>query len=70
MAHGIPTDKYLPPQFPSAGFEESIYPLDSSDIDKAKQLMQESGVQTPLNAVLYTCNHSPAPTAPRSSSRS
>ena len=30
---GIPTDKYLPPQFPAAGFEESIYPLDSSDID-------------------------------------
>ena len=58
---GIPTDKYLPPQFPAAGFEESIYPLDSSDIDKAKQLMQESGVQTPLNAVLYTCNSQPCP---------
>ena len=58
---GIPTDKYLPPQFPSAGFEETIYPLDSSDVDKAKQLMQESGVQTPLTAVLYTCNQQPCP---------
>ena len=58
---GIPTDKYLPPQFPAAGFEETIYPLDSSDVDKAKQLMQESGVQTPLNAVLYTCNQQPCP---------
>src|SRR6476619_2928587 len=58
---GIPTDKYLPPQFPSAGFEETVYPLDSSNVDTAKQLMQESGVQTPPTAVLYTCNQQPCP---------
>ena len=68
---GIPTDKYLPPQFPSAGFEESVYPLDSSDVDKAKQLI--AGVRRADAAhrgAVHLQPGSPAPTAPRSSSRS
>ncbi len=58
---GVPTDKYLPPQFPAAAQEESVYPLDSSDLTKAKDLMTQSGVTTPLTAVLYTCNQPPCP---------
>jgi ABC-type transport system substrate-binding protein len=57
----LPTDKYLPPQFPAAGYEKSVYPLDSSNVEKAKQLIAESGVPTPIHAVLYTCNTQPCP---------
>jgi peptide/nickel transport system substrate-binding protein len=57
---GTLTDQYLPPAIP--GFvDEDLYPLDGPDLERAKQLMAESGVQTPINAVLYTCNVSPCP---------
>jgi len=57
---GAVTDQYLPPGIP--GFQDAqIYPTDGPDLAKAKQLMQESGVKLPINAVLYTCNASPCP---------
>ena len=57
---GIPYDKYLPPQIPGSSEEQSIYPVASSDLTKAKALMQQAGVSN-LNAVLYTCNAQPCP---------
>jgi len=57
---GTPSDQILPPAVP--GFTEAnIYPLDGPDLEKAKQLMEESGVATPFDAVLYTCDTSPCP---------
>jgi len=57
---GDPSDQILPPLL--KGFKEAdIYPLDGPDVEKAKQLMQESGVTTPIKAVLYTSNTSPGP---------
>ena len=57
---GTPADQYLPPRMP--GFKDvKIYPLDGPDLAKAKQLMQESGVKTPFNAVIYTATSSPGP---------
>jgi ABC-type transport system substrate-binding protein len=57
---GTPSDQILPPGVP--GFNDAdIYPLDGPDLEKARQLMQESGEQTPFEAVLYTCDTSPCP---------
>jgi ABC-type oligopeptide transport system substrate-binding subunit len=61
---GVPNDKIMPPGVPGADVEKNIYPLDSptaDDIAKAKSLIQQSGVTTPINAVLYTCNQQPCP---------
>jgi ABC-type transport system substrate-binding protein len=38
-----------------------IYPLNGPDVNTAKRLMRESGVKTPIKAVLYTCNAAPCP---------
>ncbi len=57
---GVPADKYLPPQISGSSEEQSIYPLDSSDLTKAKALMQQAGVSN-MTAVLYTCNQPPCP---------
>ena len=57
---GVPADKYLPPQIAGSAEEQSIYPLDSSDLTKAKALMQQAGVSN-ITAVLYTCNQPPCP---------
>jgi peptide/nickel transport system substrate-binding protein len=57
---GVPADKYLPPQISGSSEEQSIYPLDSSDLTKAKALMQQAGASN-LTAVLYTCNQPPCP---------
>ena len=57
---GVPADKYLPPQIAGSAQEQTIYPLDSSDLTKAKALMQQAGVSS-MNAVLYTCNQPPCP---------
>lgn len=57
---GVPADKYLPPQISGSSEEQSIYPLDSADLDKAKALMQQAGVSS-ATAVLYTCNQPPCP---------
>jgi len=57
---GIPYDKYLPPQIPGSSEEQSIYPVDSVDLTKAKALMQQAGASN-LTAVLYTCNAQPCP---------
>ena len=43
---GVPADKYLPPQISGSSEEQSIYPLDSSDLTKAKALMQQAGRPT------------------------
>ena len=56
-----PAEKYLPPQIAGSQDEQVVYPVDSIDLDKAKSLIQQSGVQTPINAVLYTCNQAPCP---------
>lgn len=53
---GEPTDQYLPPGIPGYK-DEDIYPLDTPDVQKAKQLM--GGAKG--KAVLYTCNESPCP---------
>jgi peptide/nickel transport system substrate-binding protein len=57
---GVPADKYLPPQISGSAEEQSIYPLDSADLTKAKALMQQAGASN-LTAVLYTCNQPPCP---------
>ena len=57
---GVPADKYLPPQISGSSEEQSVYPLDSSDLTKAKALMQQAGASN-LTAVLYTCNQPPCP---------
>jgi peptide/nickel transport system substrate-binding protein len=57
---GVPADKYLPPQISGSSEEQSIYPLDSADLTKAKALMQQAGASN-LTAVLYTCNQPPCP---------
>jgi len=60
---GTPSDQILPPGVP--GFNDAdIYPLDGPDLEKARQLMQESGEQTPFEAVLYTCDTSPCTVKP------
>jgi peptide/nickel transport system substrate-binding protein len=57
---GKPADQYLPPRMP--GFKDvEIYPLDGPDLATAKRLMKESGVKTPINAVIYTSTSSPGP---------
>jgi len=57
----IPAEKYLPPQIAGSAQEKVVYPVDSPDLAKAKDLMTQSGVSTPINAVLYTCNAAPCP---------
>jgi len=56
-----PAEKYLPPQISGSEFEKVVYPVDSPDLAKAKSLMQQANVTTPINAVLYTCNQAPCP---------
>ena len=56
-----PAEKYLPPQIAGSQQEQVVYPVDSIDLDKAKSLISQAGVQTPINAVLYTCNQAPCP---------
>jgi peptide/nickel transport system substrate-binding protein len=57
---GEPSDQILPPLM--LGYkDEDVYPLDGPDLEQAQALMDESGVQTPLKAVLYTANTSPGP---------
>lgn len=54
-----PTDKILPPGMPGASDEQSIYP-NSPDLSKAKALMKQSGVKTPLNLVVYSTSACPS----------
>jgi peptide/nickel transport system substrate-binding protein len=57
---GKPADQYLPPRMP--GYKDvDIYPLEGPDLAKAKQLMKDSGVKTPFDAVIYTSTSSPGP---------
>ena len=56
-----PAEKYLPPQIAGSQQEQVVYPVDSIDLSKAKSLMQQAGVSTPINAVLYDCNQAPCP---------
>ena len=57
----IPAEKYLPPQIAGSAEEKVVYPVDAPDLAKAKDLMTQSGVATPITAVLYTCNQPPCP---------
>jgi peptide/nickel transport system substrate-binding protein len=57
----IPAEKYLPPQIAGSAQEKVVYPVDAPDLTKAKALMTQSGVTTPITAVLYTCNQAPCP---------
>jgi peptide/nickel transport system substrate-binding protein len=55
--YGTPGDKILPPALPGSQFEKSIYPITSptpGDIAKAKALIKQSGVKTPITAIEYT----------------
>jgi peptide/nickel transport system substrate-binding protein len=51
---GTPTDQILPPSVPDYR-DYKAYP-DAPDLEKAKQLMQESGVTTPVTTQLRTRN--------------
>ena len=53
------TDKILPPGMPGASEEQSIYP-NSPDLSKAKSLMKQSGVKTPLNLLVYSTSACPS----------
>lgn len=51
---GTPTDQILPPSVP--GYRDyDAYPSEP-DLDKAKQLMEESGVQTPVSTTINARN--------------
>jgi len=55
--YGTPGDKILPPALPGSQYEKSIYPTSAptaADISKAKDLMKQSGVKTPLTVIEYT----------------
>ncbi len=54
-----PTDKILPPAMPGASYEQTIYP-NSPDLTKAKALMTQSGVKTPINVTVYSTSACPA----------
>jgi peptide/nickel transport system substrate-binding protein len=55
--YGTPGDKILPPALPGSQFEKTYYPTSTpttADINKAKALMKQSGVKTPINVIEYT----------------
>jgi peptide/nickel transport system substrate-binding protein len=55
--YGTPGDKILPPALPGSQFEQSLYPTSTptaADISKAKDLIKQAGVKTPLTAVEYS----------------
>jgi peptide/nickel transport system substrate-binding protein len=57
FGYGTPGDKILPPALPGSQFEKSLYPVTSptaEDISKAKALMKQSGVKTPITVIEYT----------------
>lgn len=51
---GTPTDQILPPSVPDWR-DYAAYPMEP-DLEKAKQLMQESGVTTPIETIIHTRN--------------
>jgi peptide/nickel transport system substrate-binding protein len=55
--YGTPGDKILPPALPGSQYEKTVYPVTAptaDDISKAKDLMKQSGVKTPLTVIEYT----------------
>jgi len=53
-----PTDQYLPsntPGYPPGNGH--VYPLSRPDLQRARTLMQHSGIHLPAHAVLNTCSH-------------
>ncbi|MEP6640703.1 MAG: ABC transporter substrate-binding protein, partial [Gaiellales bacterium] len=55
--YGTPGDKILPPALPGSQFEKTVYPITSptpADIAKAKALIKQSGVKTPITVIEYT----------------
>ena len=64
--YGTPGDKILPPALPGSQFEKSLYPTTSptpADIAKAKALIKQAGVKTPLTAVEYSTAGTPSVSA-------
>lgn len=51
-----PIKSYIPPMFP--GYTDEYFPYET-DVEKAKALIAESGVQTPINATLTYADHRP-----------
>jgi ABC-type oligopeptide transport system substrate-binding subunit len=63
---GTPGDKILPPALPGSQFEKSIYPTSSptaDDISKAKDLIKQSGVKTPIQVIEYSTADTPSVSA-------
>jgi len=61
--YGTPGDKILPPALPGSQFEKSLYPVTSptaQDISKAKALIKQAGVKTPLTAIEYSTAGTPS----------
>ncbi len=58
--YGVVGDKLLPPTLPGSDFEPSIYPLNGPNLVKAKALMKQSGVTTPITAIEYTTAATPS----------
>ena len=56
-SQGMPTDQVLPPTMP--GWQDvDIYPM-AGDVEKAKELLAESGVELPIQTTLRTINDQP-----------
>ena len=55
----IPTDQYLPPSMPSYPGSGHIYPLGRPKIARARQLLRQAGIHTPVTASVYNCNDTP-----------
>lgn len=51
-----PIRSYIPPMFP--GYTDEYFPYET-DLDKARQLIAESGVETPISASLTYADHRP-----------
>ncbi len=51
-----PIKSYIPPMFP--GYTDEYFPYET-DVEKAKALIAESGVETPINATLTYADHRP-----------
>ena len=51
-----PISSYIPPMFP--GYTDEYFPYET-DLEKARQLIAESGVETPISATLTYADHRP-----------
>ena len=49
-----PATSFLPKNFPNYHKAKNVY---TKNVDKAKELLKEAGVSTPMNFTLYTTDH-------------